>query len=326
MSKRIMTGQKRDGSEGFYLDKEGRKQDAEFWQEMLGDDILPEELQAKPRKPRTVVDLIKKQQLVWAAQAGICPDEDGYCTTLDQNLFRPLSALSRADLLAGDGGELGKNNERGKAQALHSSALLACNFFDYWRGRDLSTLATLFGVADLCGLRFEAKFPTGMRGKAPNLDVVLYERTGGVLAIESKFTEPFRRSKTKGFLKPKYFDNSDTWSRVGLSGCQVLADDLRANPSQFELLDVAQLLKHMLGLATQQDAWRLCCLWYRPSGAMGDQHAAELDRFAQRIGSDAKRFFSVTYQEAFRRLGDLIGPEHSEYRHYLRDRYFVTAV
>jgi len=111
----------------------------------------------------------------------------------------------------------------------------------------------------------------------------------------------------------------------------MLADDLRLNPSEFELLDVAQLLKHMLGLATEQvpvtervdrASWKLCCLWYRPTGTAGDQHAAELERFARRIGSDASRFFSVTYQDAFRRLRALLGPDHSEYQGYLQDRYF----
>lgn len=266
------------------------------------------------------VDAIKEQQLAWAGRVGFSPDKDGYCSTLDQNLFKSLSALSRHDLFAGDGGELRKSGERCKAQALHSPAILACNFFDYWRGRDLSALATVFGTGELCGLRFEAKFPTGMPGKAPNLDVALYEWAGGVLAIESKFTEPFRRSKTKGFLEPKYFESRDTWERVGLSGCQVLADELRLKPTEFELLDVAQLLKHMLGLASGLNRWRLCCLWFRPSGAMGDQHAAELDRFVQRIGPDASLFFSVTYQDAFRRLEELLGHEHAEYRHYLRDR------
>ncbi len=186
-------------------------------------------------------------------------------------------------------------------------------------------MASVFGTEHLCGLRFEAKFPTALPGKAPNVDVVLYEWGGGVLGIESKFTEPFRRSRLKGVIKPKYFEIPDTWSRVGLSGCQRLANELQTNPSEFELLDVAQLLKHMLGLASSGSTWKLCCLWYRPIGPLGDRHSTEIGHFKDRIGVDANRFFSMTYQEMFSRLGELLGPEHSEYLTYLQDRYFGFA-
>ncbi len=47
------------------------------------------------------------------------------------------------------------------------------------------------------------EFPTRLGGIAPNLDVVLYGCDGSLVAIESKFTEPFIKSKTKCFLKPK---------------------------------------------------------------------------------------------------------------------------
>ena len=201
---------------------------------------------------RTVIQTIKEQQLSWAERAGIKSDEKGYCYRLDENLFHPLSSCSRLDYASGDGAELGKEGKRGKILALHSSAALACNFFDYWRGRNLEGLAQAFGTTELCDIGFERKFPTGLRGNAPNLDVVLYESDGGILAIESKFMEPFQKSK--------YFEKADTWARarVELPGCQVLADEIRQNRAQFELLDVAQLLKHMLGLASNQQHWRLC--------------------------------------------------------------------
>jgi hypothetical protein len=303
---------------------------------------------------KTAFETIKMQQLAWAGAVGVSPDPHGYCANVEQNVFRALSPFATSELLAGDGGELGENGKRCKAQALHSSAILACNFFDYWRGRDLSMLATVFGTGELCGMRFEAKFPTGLRGTSPNIDVVLYEWSGAILAIESKFTEPCHASSTKGYLKPKYFDTPDMWARVGLKGCQALANELRENPGQFKVLDAAQLLKHMLGLATNTQAhdetcasghlsaarskaisrrartkhknWRLCCLWYRAGGPQGDLHAAELDRFIEQIGSDKARFAALTYQEAFGQLHALLGPEHSAYQQYLRSRYFATSV
>ena len=38
------------GLEGFYLDKDGKKQDREFWDAMLGDDVMPDHLRA-PNDP-----------------------------------------------------------------------------------------------------------------------------------------------------------------------------------------------------------------------------------------------------------------------------------
>jgi hypothetical protein len=263
--------------------------------------------------------------LSWAERAGIKSDEKGYCYCLDENLFHPISSCSRLDYASGDGAELGKEGKRGKILALHSSSALACNFFDYWRGRDLTGLAQAFGTTELCGIGFERKFPTGLQGKAPNLDVVLYESDGGVLAIECKLMEPFHKSKEKTYLKPKYFENGDAWAQVGLHGCQVLAAKIRQNQAQFDLLDVAQLLKHMLGLASNQQHWRLCCLWYHPGGPDGDRHASEIKHFTEEIGADAIRFSSLTYQELFQRLSRFLGEQHLEYREYLRDRYFGSA-
>ncbi len=274
-----------------------------------------------------LLDTIKAKQRAWAARLGIDPDKDGYCRVLEQNLLQPLAADSRNDFDAGDGSELGKPGGRGKIQALHSSSALACNFFDYWRERDLDPLARAFGITGrLRGLAFEQRFPTGLGGKAPNLDVVLYQDDGSLFAIESKFTEPFILSKTKNFLKPTYFHCGRTvWAAAGLVGCQAAAEDIRDGRLFFELLDAAQLLKHMLGLARSGHKWSLCYLWYNPGGLLADQHQKELLQFAQRIGNDSSHFTSLTYQDLFRRLCGLLGEEHAGYTGYLKDRYLADA-
>src|SRR5262245_12743048 len=120
-----------------------------------------------------LVSILKAKQKAWAASIGLETDADGYCHRCDENLFEPLSACSRRDFAAGDGWELGKDVARGKIQALHSSAALACNVFDYWRGRDLGPLGQSLDLSTrLCGLAFEQKAPTGLEGTAPNLDVM----------------------------------------------------------------------------------------------------------------------------------------------------------
>ena len=271
-----------------------------------------------------IISKIKEQQRLWAERKGIKLDKDGYCCDRNKNFFQPLSSGTIRDLMTGDGAELGKDGQRGKIQAVHSSSAIACNFFDYWRGRDLSLLVQTFDLTgQFSGPAFEQKYPTGLKGKSPNIDVVLYRIDGFLFAIESKFTEPFQQSNTKGPLKPKYFHNKKAlWEEVRLSGCQAMAEKLHSNPLQFKHLDAAQLLKHMLGLAKNRQNWVLCYLWYCPDDPIAKYHAEEVVQFTQGIGSDATKFSSLTYQELFKRISYLLGQEHSHYRSYLKDRYF----
>jgi hypothetical protein len=87
-------------------------------------------------------------------------------------------------------------------------------------------------------------------------------------------------------------------------------------------LDVAQLLKHMLGLACHGEAWHLCCLWYRVDGLAGDQHKLDLESFSQQLGRDAGRFSSMTYQSLFSRMTASFGTGHADWASYMARRYF----
>src|SRR5688500_13773394 len=197
------------------------------------------------------LEILKANQRAWAIRYGRATDEDGYCGCADDNIFRGLSEGASKDFGSGDGTELGTRGERGKIQALHSSSALACNWFDYWRGRDTTPLAHAFGARDaLSGVALEQKFSTRVGGIGPNLDVVLKSADGRLFAIESKFGEPYSRSKTKTYRKPKYFrDGLSLWTQAGLPACQGVAEDLRSGHGSYRVLDVAQLLKHMLALA-----------------------------------------------------------------------------
>jgi hypothetical protein len=269
------------------------------------------------------LDIIKTRQRAWALRAGRTLDGDGYCASADDNTFPRLSDAAREDFVRGDGTELGKLGERGKIQAVHSSSAMTCNWFDYWRERDLTPLARAFGVSlQFRTLALEKKFSTGLNGRGPNLDVVLTAVDGALFAIESKFTEVYVKAATKTFLKPKYFpDGRSLWADVGLPGCQVLAESLRAGSHPFAVLDVAQLLKHMLALARSGHPWSVLCLWYEMPGPVAQQHRAELDDFGASIGNDAAHFSALTYQELFARMVPVVGPEHADYMGYLRDRY-----
>jgi hypothetical protein len=276
---------------------------------------------------QNVIDIIKARQQAWAKRNGRTLDKDGYCGCADDNVFQTMSAAARDDFAHGGGKELGTDGERGKFQATHSSAALACNWFDYWRERDLGVLSTAFGVPiPFVTLRLEKHVPTGMRGADANLDVLLTTADGALFGIESKFTEPYTPSPLKTQLKSQYFAQGKArWTDVGLPGCQIVAEQLRSGRHDFAALDVAQLLKHMLALGRTGQRWTLCCLWYEVPGPTTTAHRAELQRFVAQIGSDAAHFTALTYQELFARMEPVVGAEHAAYMAYLRDRYLSEA-
>jgi hypothetical protein len=273
-------------------------------------------------------DIIKVRQREWATRKGLKFDADGYCACVDDNIFRGLSSGARTDFKNGDGTELGKGGGRGKIQALHSSSALACNWFDYWRGRDLQPLSRAFRVpVPFSTVALEQKVPTGLGGIGPNLDVLLTCADGSVSAIESKFAEPYSKSKAKTSLKSKYLpDDRSLWMEGGLPGCQAVAEALGTGQHDFEVSDVAQLLKHMLALAHKfSERWRLCCLWFEVPGSVADRHRQELADFAVQIGTDAAHFSALTYQEFFAHMVPFVGRDDWKYVAYLRDRYLSDA-
>lgn len=264
---------------------------------------------------------IRQQQLRWAEASGLAIGSAGYTRTLDDNLFVTLSPEAQAEFAAGDGCELGDHGARGKMQALHSSSALACNVFDYWRERDRTPLAaSLQCCAEIVSIQFERKFPTGLRGNAPNLDVVLGLAGGSVLAIESKFTEPYGAHAAPGF-KPKYFNGPGLWAEHGLPKCQAVAELIQSGDLGYRWLHAEQLLKHVLGLAHSGERWQLMYLWYQPDGPEGLEHQAEVDDFAARVAGDDDIFRSLTYQQVFGALRRHCGTNDSNYVAYLESRY-----
>lgn len=266
---------------------------------------------------------ILQQQLAWAAARGVVVDAKGYTNSLDDNLFQPLGAATRADLAAGSGDELGSPEKKGKMCALHSSSALACNVFEYWRARDLSAVSRALDLGVTAkAMRFEAKFPTGLDGVPPNLDLAL-DAGGVTIGMECKFTEPFGSSKPSQPFKTKYFPpERKLWGEAGLPACQELAEGLQKGAPQFRHLNGAQLLKHLLGLSRLgAGKFRLIYLWYAWAGPESDAHASEVAAFAAAIDKGIQ-FRAVTFQEFFRALSTNLKPEDATYAAYLTARYF----
>ena len=274
------------------------------------------------------VQEIKDAQRDWAGSRGIPFNQCGYVPEVEDNLWRPLTTSARRGFEKGAGSELSKN-----MKALHSSSALVVNFFDYWTDRDKSPVLTALGIDPQRGgsLDFEARFSAELF-TPPHLDVAITHGTG-VVAVESKFTEHLKRSITKGKSEftDSYFPKScGLWAQKGLFACQALADELRdeelrGSKQKFEYLDPRQLLKHVLGLATQLgNRFSLYYLYYDWPGNRSQAHKREVDFFDKMIGGEV-RFKSLTYQRIFERLKDF-RHANSEYLDYLETRYFARKV
>jgi len=129
----------------------------------------------------------------------------------------------------------------------------------------------------------------GVRSRVgPTLDAVLQAEEGAV-AVEVKTAEPWR--------KPPRREISSQYDAVAESVSGGTIDAVRAVRSgrtDYQCLDAAQLLKHLLGIhsAVRDEALhgpvRLVVLYWRPTRAgeheaMFDRFELELDDFAERV-------------------------------------------
>lgn len=293
---------------------------------------------------------IRNRQIEWGEKQGIPYDKDKRCLRLEDNLcLQKIHPKTRCEFEHGDGGELKKR--RGKMPNMHSlfsSAALTCSLFDYWRDKDAGPLAGVLGVAKVHDLCFEQKFPTGLPGNSPNLDVVFHASGDLLFAIESKFTEPYSGDIAKknrladSYVLHKSGQKKELWRDKGLPGCQEVAQQLRKGDLCYHHLDAAQLLKHMLVLADPKHKqskrykrWEILCLWFDSAEKAAEHHKQEIDTFTNAVGGHngvvggGGKIRATTYQELFERLPESLpeklGDSHKEYeayRNYLAKRYF----
>ena len=268
---------------------------------------------------------LQLHQFDWATTAACSPDIRGYLASYELNLFQPLSKEAHRAFTEGSGSELlPKEGRPAKMAALHSSSALAVNAFDYWAGKPLSSIASALGIEQTpANLRFEAQFPTGLGGTPPNLDLAFTYPNGHILGVESKFSEWLTpKPSNKQYFKEKYFQEGKfLWTQAGLPNTQELADRLQKHEQVFRHLDAAQLLKHMLGLATAAPGQTsLYYIYYDCPGQESSIHRSEIEEFASLIGKDMK-FYWASYQQFFGRLRTDLGDSHQQYMNYVTERY-----
>jgi hypothetical protein len=254
--------------------------------------------------------------------------EPNYTLTLEENLFgRELDAMIRSAFESGAGGEL--RGEIPPMQALHSSAAMAVNLFQYWfRNRRFQLLAKVLKVpgAGIESVTFERKYPVCEdwrdRGftEPPHLDLGIDYIGSQRVGIECKLFEPYGRTE-HAVLKPVYLELTDSWADTpALRG---LAERLTEGDAGFRRLGPTQLIRHILGLrfGSSIDRVRLVYLYFDTIGTEAEEHRAEISRFQDLIKPDPIRFLPMTVQEFIIRAISLCRNEHTEYVDYLADRY-----
>ncbi len=264
---------------------------------------------------------ILARQRAWAESRGIELDPPDYTARLEDNLYSKLSERTLEEYGRAAGQELvdSRAGKPAKMRALESSSALVLNVFEHLRQTNLKAIGTILNIAGpVAEVRFEATFPTGLHGTPPTLDVAVTGRSGHVCGVESKFCEPYRSKGKRDPFAASYFpDRPGLWEARGLPRCEQLARDLRDRSITFDYLDAAQLLKHALGLFTQEEQATLLNLWY-DEGTEGHTLQQELAVFAEQV-DPRLGFRSFSYQELQHRIREISDSDHVQ---YLDDRYF----
>ncbi len=242
-------------------------------------------------------------------------EPDGHAVNLRSNLLCAVSPQTQADFEAGAGRELAQ-----KLRAPHSSAALVVNTFEPWR-TNLEHLE-LAGFRFFRTIAFEKRCPTGLPGTPPHLDLVV-EATETVVAVESKCTEYFKPQVPR--FKPSYHTlaakyGTRSWFRYVTNGA--------ARPQH---LDVAQLVKHWLGLcqAHPDQPVTLLYVYWEPKNwrAVPEcrRHRDEIQEFAAGVAGDAVRFAAISYAELWAKWEQRVAaPWVTDHITSLRDRYAVA--
>ncbi|MGE5693208.1 MAG: PGN_0703 family putative restriction endonuclease [Candidatus Zixiibacteriota bacterium] len=275
---------------------------------------------------------IKGKLIEWAREHinATFDEKRGLLYDSKHNFFRTPDPLTSAEFADGSG------NEFKKMTSLHSSSVLVCNVFDYWRNNNPAIVAQALKLTGkyTC-INFEKKFHAEISKKnnpsqPPNLDVVLSGPATTPIAIESKFIEFYDRKPYE--LKPAYLEPPEAsgfWKRLDLPDCELLARQIEKEikliePPKYHL-NIPQLLKHILGLTKQlgKKAFILVYIWHKISeGDAAKKHHEEIVSFSEKI-KDEVNFSYLTYNEFFTNLRTIIGEDqtHAKYLDYNSERY-----
>lgn len=283
----------------------------------------------------TSSQIVQQKFQAWALRRGITlqgsAGEHGapnYVMGIAENVFGGcLLPEVEAAFRAGAGGELRRDIP--SLWAIHSSAALAVNLFQYWVGRaEPGRPATLLAVPsrNITSYGFEDRFPVRDAAEEhgfdcpPHLDFAFRYEDGSRVGVECKLHEPYGRIGHAP-LAPKYLELSGTWDDI--PRWRSLAEELAGTPTRYHRLGASQLVKHVLGLkhGASSSRVRLVYLFYDAPGREAAEHRDELELLTQAVAGDPIRLQVLSVQEFIGRAVRSIHTEHLEYVDYLSERY-----
>jgi len=285
----------------------------------------------------SILENIKDSQKQWANENNIplqgSEREKGdkiYTMDLNSNFFIPLSDNSYMELKKGKGNELiSINNREPTAQALHSSCALVVNIFEYWKqNKEYSIIAKLLGINDKNIINMEYEKPFTIFNKTniqANLDVCFEYSDNSVVAIESKYTEPYGLRNGKNIFKLKYFDinNKDIWCE--LPNLFELANMINNNETVFEYLDASQLIKHTLGLQNiikNKGKYELIYLYFPSIEKTPEvKHEIEIMALNEIMKLDKINFVCLNWLNVIEKLRRNLHDVRKKYIEYIVGRY-----
>lgn len=280
------------------------------------------------RKRNRGQDAVLKAIRSHCLQMGMTFDADARVETAEESLLRSTAHWPsiREELERGGGSELkSRGGKRPKFHSLHSSAALCVDAFAPFK--EQPEAIRFLGYVPFLVARFEMKLKTGI--SRPNLDFYLEDKDH-VIGIESKYTE---------WLSPKVPDHGANLTMYLHRADELLVvhdgliQELIAyyvSEQEKLFLDVAQLIKHALGLfacAAQNDTVPVLVYVYwvprnAPDLVEHRRHLSVIAEFGQRI-SPFLSFRALSYTELWEVLEN-----DSHYRDtlpLLRKRYEIDV-
>jgi len=239
---------------------------------------------------------------------GLKPNSKGYLSIAEDNLVTNFSNWTeiKKEFEAGQGGELNPNNNGEiKFAAIHSSSALCVNNFAEFKLK-LANFS-FYNYSNFISACFEKKLTTGI--STPNLDFYL-ETSNEIIGFESKFTEILKKKK------PNLNNNLDKYrQREELNYLPKeftnLIEEYALNNNEMHL-DVAQLLKHSIGLINRSRGNIsheknprtmkpvLVYIYWRPKNffdfSIYDDHKKEIEAFEGKIKKFLD-FIPISYPE-----------------------------
>jgi hypothetical protein len=282
-----------------------------------------------------IVEIIKTSQKQWANERNIplqgSAGERGdkiYTMDINSNFFIPLANDSISEINSGDGNELKSiNNNPAKIQALHSSSALVVNIFEYWKqNKEYDIIAKFLGINDknILNLEYEKQFTIFNKPKKQaNLDICFEYSDNSVVAIESKYTEPYSLRNAKKTFAPKYFEEKSIWNE--LPNLLELANMINKNETEFEYLDAVQLVKHILGLQNvinNKEKYKLIYIYFPAIEKTPEmKHEIEILALNEIMKLDKINFVYLNWLKVIEKLNRNLKDIRKKYMDYIMGRY-----